>query len=102
MDSKNWICERCGKPATICHHKKYLNSRNVTDPEISLNWENLECLCIECHNAEHGPKHPVTIFSDNGEILKVKDTQETKNFKSSRESIDDVIKAAAQEFNEET
>ena len=24
MTSAKWICERCGQPATICHHKKYV------------------------------------------------------------------------------
>ena len=41
----------------IVHHKTYLNDINVNDPNISLNWDNLEYLCIECHNKEHMTKN---------------------------------------------
>ena len=51
--SKHYICERCGQPADIAHHKTHLNSRNIIDPNISLNPDNLEALCMACHNAEH-------------------------------------------------
>lgn len=51
--SKYYICERCGKPAVIAHHKKYLTPANVNNPTISLNPSNLEALCMDCHNAEH-------------------------------------------------
>ena len=51
--SKNYICERCGKPAVIAHHRKHLNAGNIDNAEISLNPDNLEALCMDCHNAEH-------------------------------------------------
>ena len=51
--SKNYICERCGKPAEIAHHKTYLTVQNIIDPNISLNPALLEALCIGCHNTEH-------------------------------------------------
>lgn len=51
--SKHYICERCGQPAEIAHHKQYLTIQNVTDPEIALNPGNLEALCQSCHNMEH-------------------------------------------------
>ena len=51
--SKCYICERCGKPADIAHHKKHLNPANIHNPDISLNPANLEALCIDCHNTEH-------------------------------------------------
>lgn len=53
MASQHYICERCGQPARICHHKTWLNGRNVDDPAIALDASNLEALCIECHNKEH-------------------------------------------------
>lgn len=34
------------------HHKVPLTADNVKDPEISLNWENLELLCKTCHDQE--------------------------------------------------
>jgi 5-methylcytosine-specific restriction endonuclease McrA len=51
--SKNYICERCGKPAEIAHHKVYLTAANVLDPEISLNPKQLEAVCLACHNEIH-------------------------------------------------
>lgn len=51
--SRNYICQRCGAPAEIAHHKQHLTAANVNNPEISLNPDNLEALCLACHNAEH-------------------------------------------------
>jgi 5-methylcytosine-specific restriction endonuclease McrA len=58
IKSVGGLCERCladGKivPGYIVHHKIHLNPFNVTDPSITLNWNNLEYLCLECHNQEH-------------------------------------------------
>ncbi|QEK12590.1 HNH endonuclease [Crassaminicella thermophila] len=47
------LCERCGKPGYIVHHKILLTYQNINDPDITLNWENLEYLCQNCHNQEH-------------------------------------------------
>lgn len=47
------LCERCGKPGDIVHHKIYLTPDNIHDPRITLAYDNLELLCIDCHNAEH-------------------------------------------------
>lgn len=73
MLSKHYICERCGKPAEIAHHRKYLTPANITDPEISLNPKNLEALCMACHNAEHfgsgGAIAAGYSFDENGELI---------------------------------
>ena len=52
------LCERCLakgliSPAEIVHHKEYLTEITVNDPEKSLNFKNLEALCMKCHNNEH-------------------------------------------------
>lgn len=47
------LCERCGKPGYIVHHKTHLTSSNINDPDVTLNWDNLEYLCQDCHNKEH-------------------------------------------------
>lgn len=60
--SRNYICERCGKPAEIAHHKRYITPENLTDPAITLNPANLEALCLDCHNTEH--------FSAGGAVLR--------------------------------
>lgn len=74
MQSKHYVCERCGKPAVIVHHKTYITPANINNPEITLNWNNLEALCQTCHQREHMQK-PVTeaglIFDDNGNLVKL-------------------------------
>jgi 5-methylcytosine-specific restriction endonuclease McrA len=58
IKSVGGLCERClaeGKivPGYIVHHKCYLTPDNILDPDVSLNWNNLEYLCHDCHNKEH-------------------------------------------------
>ena len=61
-ESQHYVCERCqnrsfvgsGKPARfIVHHKQYLTLENVNDDSVVYGWNNLELLCIYCHNAVH-------------------------------------------------
>ena len=99
MSSKSYICERCGAPAVVCHHKKWLNDVNVHDPKISLDFENLEALCQECHNAEHGSKHDVAVFNDAGELVGVKESESTKQYQRDRAEIDDVVERAKRLFS---
>ena len=40
-------------PGTQVHHRIRLTPKNISMPEISLNWKNLELLCDECHHDEH-------------------------------------------------
>ena len=48
------LCERCHRPGYIVHHKIYLTPDNIADPDVALNFDNLEYLCLDCHNREHG------------------------------------------------
>jgi len=47
------LCERCGAIGIEVHHKVRLSIDNVNDTSISLNQDNLELLCRDCHNKEH-------------------------------------------------
>ena len=94
MSSKLYICERCGKPAQICHHKTWLNESNVYDPTIALNPDNLEALCIDCHNAEHGLRHNITVFDDSGNVSEVKESVAYQTYQKQRDQIDDVVERA--------
>ena len=50
------ICERChDKLGYIVHHKKHLDAVNIHDPNVALCHDNLEYLCLDCHNLEHHP-----------------------------------------------
>lgn len=51
--AQHYLCERCGEPAKVVHHKHYLTKRNINNADIALNWDNLEALCQDCHNKEH-------------------------------------------------
>ena len=56
--SQNFLCERCLKKGLVVpyeevHHKERITLENINNPEITLNWKNLECLCKKCHEAEH-------------------------------------------------
>lgn len=41
------------KKADHVHHKIYLDAKSYADPMISLNYDNLEALCFDCHQREH-------------------------------------------------
>ena len=56
------LCERCLKrgdivPAKIIHHREYVTPLNINDVYVTLNWDNLESLCQDCHNIEHHGEH---------------------------------------------
>ena len=71
------LCERCQRPGKIVHHKIYLTPENINDPNISLNWDNLELLCATCHQHEHFMKNSPTrddvMFDANGNLVKRND-----------------------------
>ena len=66
---QNLLCNRCGKPVYvdgiseyipkedriigIVHHKEYLTEANLEDDLVAINEDNLEGLCIDCHNDIH-------------------------------------------------
>ena len=86
---QNLLCARCGKPVYvdgisdylpkekrrtgIVHHKIYLDNINVYDPNITLNEDNLEGICKECHELEHHQdiaNRKGYMFDEYGNLLK--------------------------------
>lgn len=70
------LCERCLErgiinAGVIVHHKIYLTPQNITNPDIALNFDNLELLCRQCHSDEHGGNEPkrYTIGKDGSVIV---------------------------------
>lgn len=60
--SKHFLCERCLEKGVISkgeivHHKTYITDDNLDDPDVTLNWNNLELVCWSCHEAEHKGKN---------------------------------------------
>lgn len=70
---RHGLCERCDNPGKIVHHKKYITPDNINDPDITLNFNNLELLCQDCHNREHHAMTSVTVegvkFDSNGDLV---------------------------------
>ena len=86
---QNLLCNRCHKPVYvdgisdyipkdkrlkgIVHHINYIDNSNVYDKNITLNPDNLEGLCIECHNKEHMTTDITRKeyeFDENGNLIK--------------------------------
>ena len=68
------LCERClaqgvFTPGYIVHHKTYLTEENLSNPEIALDFNNLELLCATHHNLEHKAKKRRYEIDDNGNVL---------------------------------
>ena len=91
MQSKLYICERCGAAASICHLRKHLNERNISNPYITLSWDNLEALCQECHNIEHMRSGNRVSFDSSGNIAEVKDSPEVAEHKKQARLIDELL-----------
>lgn len=54
LQRDNYECQRCKskgkyKPAENVHHIKEVK----THPQLALDLDNLQCLCIRCHNEVH-------------------------------------------------
>jgi len=72
MQSKYFICERCGGLAVLAHHKTHITPGNINDPNVTLSWDNLMALCNECHQIVHGDSSATAAgvaFDENGDII---------------------------------
>ena len=71
--SRKGLCEICLKGgiitgAEIVHHKIHISPDNISNPEITLNWDNLECLCRIHHAETHSGKVRRYMVDDMGNI----------------------------------
>ena len=75
MKKAGGLCERCLArgllvPAVIVHHKEHLTEESYKLPEVSLNFDNLEALCQDCHNKEHFKNREAKRWKvENGKLL---------------------------------
>ena len=68
------ICERCGAPGEIVHHRLALSPENIHDDRIAFGFDNLELLCRECHNREHMSSDAISDglgFTSDGDVIRV-------------------------------
>ena len=70
------LCEQCLKRnvlsyGEIVHHKIELTPENINDPSVTLDWNNLELLCRQCHAEVHDKRkrHRRYTFGPDGEII---------------------------------
>jgi 5-methylcytosine-specific restriction endonuclease McrA len=69
LASVNYRCERCGGIAVEVHHKIPISPENRHNPSIMIGQNNLEAICLECHNKEHKRFRQSNInFDENGNI----------------------------------
>lgn len=70
----NYLCVKCGMPASDVHHIIELSPDNITDMNIAVNPANLECLCKQCHNNQHSGFRDDCdsqyIFDANGQLVR--------------------------------
>jgi 5-methylcytosine-specific restriction endonuclease McrA len=67
------LCERCYKkglitPGEIVHHKIHITPENINNPDIVLDWGNLELVCRDCHAEIHGKKKKRFTVDENGRV----------------------------------
>ena len=76
--SKGNLCENCLKHGIIepgskdqpleVHHKIPLTADNVNDPNVTMNWDNLELLCKKCHDEQKAKKPKRWRVDANGRV----------------------------------
>jgi 5-methylcytosine-specific restriction enzyme A len=68
------LCVRCDMPGEIVHHKEHITQESIGDPFVTLNADNCELICRDCHAAQHKrEKNYATSerlsFDDKGNII---------------------------------
>lgn len=73
--SVHGICELCGDPGVIVHHRRPLTPQTIHDPGETLAFDNLQLLCRACHEQIHDRDHrsdtaPGLRFDAAGELVR--------------------------------
>ena len=69
-----YTCRDCGGRATEVHHKNAITAENINDSNITLNLDNLESLCWQCHDKRtkgSGDVGDEYRFDDQGQVIKI-------------------------------
>lgn len=72
--SKGNLCEVClakgiYRSGEIVHHKIHLSPENIADPSVSLNWDNLQLVCRDCHAQLHDNKQRRYKLDELGRVI---------------------------------
>lgn len=97
--SQSGLCERCRRrgvatPGVIVHHIRHLTPENIGNPRVTLNFDNLELLCRDCHAAAHPEIYggaarrepPRVAFDADGNVVDVEDDAWTRRRRGSTAS----------------
>lgn len=49
----HYLCVHCSAPGEEVHHIIWLTPDNINDPNITLNPDNLQTVCRDCHHRLH-------------------------------------------------
>lgn len=67
------ICQICKQPnkKVIVHHINPITPENCNNPEVLFNEDNLQCVCIDCHNDIHlkNEQQRLMSFDENGNLI---------------------------------
>lgn len=68
------LCEICLskgliKPGEIVHHKIILTPENINRPEVTLNYDNLQLVCRDCHAAIHDQRKRRYKIDEMGRVI---------------------------------
>ena len=71
--SVGYLCEEClskgiVRYGDIVHHKTHISPENIDDPSITLNWDNLQCVCRDCHERIHRQKEKRYTVDEYGRV----------------------------------
>lgn len=74
IQSVGGLCERCYAAGIIrhgdtVHHKVHLSPENINDPAVTMNFENLELLCRDCHAALHAKNQKRYRVDETGKVI---------------------------------
>lgn len=77
IKSVGGLCENClakgiYRTGDIVHHIIHISEKNIIDPTITLDWNNLRYVCRDCHAKEHGTdgRRRYTVNDDGSVTLK--------------------------------
>ena len=67
------LCERCYakgiiRAGDIVHHKIHISPDNINDTSITLNWDNLQLVCRDCHAQIHQRLERRFNIDENGRV----------------------------------
>ena len=67
------LCEEClangiYTAGVIVHHKEHITPDNITDPNVTLNYNNLKLVCRDCHAREHSSRQHRYFYDDLGNL----------------------------------